>query len=117
MRWYGPIVAEPKRGTSITVPLRGMSQEGWERQIGNVLTFVSIEFGTLPPPLMQRALAQDHWLHNRGPVDWHSQETMRIKKEMYDAYCPPKADWREMVLLRCRQVARQAIEGMQRDGA
>jgi hypothetical protein len=117
MRWYGPIVAEPKRGTSITVPLKGMSQEGWEREIGDALTFVSIEFGTLPPTGMQRALAQDHWLHNRGAFDWNDAEARRIKQEMYDAYCPPKSDWREMVLLRCRQLARQALEGMQKDTA
>ncbi len=111
-RWYGTNVAEPKKGTSITVPLKGMSQEGWERQIGDALTFISIEFGTLPPPQMQRALAQDHWLHNRGEVDWNDAETRRIKQDMYDAYCPPYKDWREMVLFRSRQIARMAIEGM-----
>jgi hypothetical protein len=111
-RWYGPTVTEPKRGTSITVPLQGMTQEGWERLIGPALTFISIEFGTLPPDGMQRALAQDHWLHNRGNVDWNDAETRRIKQVMYDAYCPPRADWREMVLFRCRQLARQALAGL-----
>lgn len=116
-RWYGPNVAEPKKGTSITVPLKGMSQEGWERQLGDALTFISVEFGTLPPAQMQNALAQDHWLHNRGNVDWDDAETRRIKQDMYDAYCPPFDDWREMVLYRSRQLARMAIEGMQGDKA
>lgn len=114
-RWYGPNVAEPKKGTSITVPLKGMSQEGWGRLIGDALTFVSVEFGTLPPAGMQRALAQDHWLHNRGSVDWNDAETRRIKTEMYEAYCPLHGDWRDMVMARCRQVTRQALEGLQQD--
>jgi hypothetical protein len=111
--WYGSSLTEPLKGTSITVPLLGMSQYGWSRLVGDGLTFVSLEFGTLPPRGMQRALAQDHWLHNNGHCDWPSEQTRRIKKVMYDAYCPPEEAWREMVLFRCRQVARQATTGLQ----
>ncbi len=114
--WYGSSLTEPLKGTSITVPLLGMSQYGWKRLVGDGLTFVSLEFGTLPPRGMQRALAQDHWLHNSRRCDWPTQETQRIKKVMYDAYCPPEVAWREMVLFRCRQVVRQATEGLQAQG-
>lgn len=111
-RWYGPTWTEPQRGTSITVPLVGLSQQGWEAAIGAKLTFAYLEFGTLPPEGMQRALAQDHWLHNRGPLDWNDAQTQRIKREMMEAYAPPRADWRDMVLFRCRQVVCQALEGL-----
>lgn len=111
-RWYGPTWKEPRLGTSITVPLAGLSRQGWEAVIGDRLTFAYLEFGTLPPPGMQRALAQDHWLHNRGPVDWSDPETRRIKQVMLDAYLPPEEDWRESVLFRCRQVTGQALKGL-----
>jgi hypothetical protein len=112
-RWYGPTWKEPQRGTSITVPLVGLSQQGWEAAIGPTLTFAYLEFGTLPPEAMQRALARDHELHNRGPVDWRDPQTQDVKREMLEAYAPSAADWRETVLFRCRQVVCHALAGLQ----
>ena len=115
--WVWPIISSflISFQATRTVPWRFAPAFNWGRLIGDALTFVSVEFGTLPPAGMQRALAQDHWLHNRGAVDWNDAETRRIKLEMYEAYCPRHDDWREMVMDRCRQVTRQAIEGLQRD--
>jgi hypothetical protein len=110
--WYGPTLTEPLRGGSIIVPQYGMAHLGWRRLVGPGLTFAYLEFGTRSPQVMQRALCADHWLHAQGTPDWDAPLTRGIKAQMLDAYLPARDDWKEMVLARCRQVARQALVGL-----
>jgi hypothetical protein len=80
--------------------------------VGPGLTFAYLEFGTRSPKVMQRALCADHWLHAQGTPDWDAPLTRGIKAQMMDAYLPARDDWKEMVVARCRQVARQALAGL-----
>lgn len=110
--WYGPTLTEPLRGGSVIVPQWGMAHLGWSRLVGKGLTFAYLEFGTRSPKVMQRALCADHWLHAQGTPDWNAPLTRGIKAQMLDAYLPARDDWKEMVIARCRQVARQALVGL-----
>lgn len=110
--WYGPTLTEPLRGGSIIVPQYGMAHLGWTRLVGAGLTFTYLEFGTRHPKVMQRALCADHWLHAQGAPDWSAPLTRGIKAQMLDAYLPARDDWKEIVIARCRQVARQALVGL-----
>jgi hypothetical protein len=80
--------------------------------VGRGLTFAYLDGGTRGPKEMQRALCADHWLHAQGTPDWEAPITRGIKARMLDAYLPARDDWKEMVLARCRQVARQALAGL-----
>lgn len=91
--WYGDSLTEPTLGTSSSVPKQGLAEEGWCRALGDKATFIALEYGTYPTNSSgQRALREDHWLHNAGPVDWDAPETRRIKAQIRAHYYPEKPD-------------------------
>ncbi|MCX5570077.1 M14 family metallopeptidase [Kaistia nematophila] len=111
--WYGESLGEPMLGKSASLPIAGLTQYAWGREVGaDRLTFVALEFGTFPPDEGAAALRADHWLHAHGSVDWPGEETRRIKAALRRFYHPDTPDWRQMVLLRSRQVIAQALAGM-----
>ncbi len=114
-RWFGQSVTEPAAGTSSSVPKLGVAELGWRWYLGDRFTFLALEYGTYPPEHGRRALREDHWLHNRGAVDWAAAETRRIKRQIRDHFFPDMEDWKEMVLFRSRQILRQAVAGLDGD--
>lgn len=111
--WYGDSLTEPTLGTSSSVPKAGLAEEEWTRKCGDKVTFVALEYGTYPSNTSgQRALREDHWLHNYSNMDWAAPETKRIKAQIRAHYYPAMPDWQEMVLFRSRQILRQALAGL-----
>ena len=110
--WWGEGVTQPQLGTSASVPKHGLGEIGWERMLGERVSFVALEFGTYPLESARIALRDDHWLHNRGAVDWDAPETQRIKAALRRQFYPDTDEWREMVLWRSRMVMRQGIEAL-----
>ncbi len=110
--WYGDSVTQPRLGTSSSVPKTGLAEYGWERLLGDKVTFVALEYGTYAPPRGMKVLRQDHWLHNETNVDWNDPQTRRIKSEIRAHFAPQMLDWQEMVLFRSRQIQRQALTGL-----
>lgn len=110
--WYGPSVTEPAAGNSTSLAKDGLSDFGWQRMLGDRVSFVALEFGTYPLPVILNALRVDHWLHRNGPPDWTAPRTRAIKAQVRQAFYPDTPDWREMVLFRARQVLRQALLGL-----
>lgn len=86
--WWGKSVTEPQLGTSASVPKHGLGEIGWERMLGDRVSFVAIEYGTFTPESGRIALRDDHWLHNRGPFDWDAPETQRIKAALRRQFYP-----------------------------
>ena len=111
-RWYGESVTEPELGTSSSVAKTGLGEYGWERMLGEKVTFVAIEYGTFPSESGRRAMRADHWLHAYGRVDWATPETQRIKQAVRRQYYPDTDEWREMMLWRSRQILRQGLAGL-----
>ncbi len=111
--WYGQSLTEPTLGTSSSVPKQGLAGEEWHRKLGESVSYVALEYGTYPSHTSgQRALREDHWLHNHSNADWAAPETRRIKAQIRRHFYPEVPDWQEMVLFRSRQVLRQAIAGL-----
>lgn len=110
--WWGDSVTEPALGTSAASPRAGLTVFGWEPLIGPQLTFVTLEYGTYPNPVIQAAMRDDHWLHQYSNVEWTSPQTQRIKLALRRAFFPDADDWKEMVLFRSRQVIRQTLAGL-----
>jgi len=111
-RWYGQSVTEPAIGTSSSVAKAGLSDYGWQRMLGDALVFIALEFGTYPFDNITRVLRADHWLHRQSEIDWHSDETQRIKADIRRHFYPETADWQQMVLCRTRQCIAQALAGL-----
>jgi len=114
-RWYGRSVTQPRLGTSSSVPKTGLAEYGWERMLGEKVSFVALEYGTFPPSNGLQVLRADHWLHNTRNVDWSDPTTQGIKRAIKDHFAPEDPDWREMVLFRSRQIQRLALEGLEHD--
>jgi hypothetical protein len=114
---FGQSVTEPARGTSSSVPKAGLCDYFWHALLPDRCCFVTLEFGTFPVDGMFSVLRADHALHRRGPLDWRSAETQRIKRGIREHFCPPALDWQQMVLLRARQVLSQGLAGLAAPGA
>lgn len=110
-QWYGESVTEPALGSSTSVPKLGLIDYLWQAQLDERVCFVTLEFGTYSISEMFDALRSDHRLH-RGPVDWQSEETRKVKQQLRRIFYPATADWQEMVLMRGRQLTRQALNGL-----
>ena len=111
--WYGESLGEPLLGTSASLPIAGLTQYAWAREIGaDRLTFIALEFGTYAQHVGATALRDDHWLHAYGAVDWRDPQTRAIKAALRAFYHPDTRDWRIAVLLRSRHVLSQAVAGL-----
>jgi hypothetical protein len=96
--------------TSGFAQMPGAIDSGSEAALPGVeVTPVTVEFGTLPALEVLQALRADNWLHGAcirpNPDD-------PIKRDMRRAFYPDDADWRELVLLRGRQVIARALHGL-----
>ncbi len=86
----------------------GLLEVGVARSLpGKRLTACALEAGTRPVPQVLGALRADNWLHAHG--DLHSEQGQEIKTAITEALCPPETDWKEVVLLRARQILASAL--------
>ena len=110
--WYGDSVTSDALGTSVSIPITGLSHLTWDRLLGERLVSITLEFGTYSMQRILDALRADYWLHGRGAVDWNADETRRIKASLRKHFFPNTDDWKEMVLFRSRQILCQAQAGL-----
>jgi len=73
------------------------------------LTPITVEFGTLPALEVLQALCADNWLHSASS---RPDLNCAIKQDMRRAFYPDDADWRDLVLVRGRQVIARALNGL-----
>ena len=113
-QWYGDSVTLPLAGTSSSVPKTGLLDFAWHRIMDQRSCFVTLEFGTYSVDALFDCLLADHRLHAHQDVDWRAPQTGVVKQRMLHHFCPDDQQWRELVLLRARQVIRLALEGLTR---
>lgn len=109
---FGPSVTSPELGTSSAVVLNGTQDDYWQRLLGERHVYVCLEFGTYPAQEVRSAMRADHWLYAYGQSEMETEIGREIRTRVRRSYYPERADWKEMVLYRSRQVHRQMIEGM-----
>ena len=73
---------------------------------------VALEFGTCDIMDAIEATRDRIWLSNWG--DYHSALGQKISSALLETYFRPETEWRELVLLRWRQVVRQCAAALQR---
>jgi hypothetical protein len=91
--WFGNLVTLPEAGDSCSVPLLGLMDYLWHAAMREDGIFLTLEYGTYP---FLRML-----------------DGLRRKQGLGEIFNPDSALWREMVLLRARQVIRVAWQNLQ----
>ncbi|UPJ59951.1 M14 family metallopeptidase [Bradyrhizobium sp. 192] len=109
---FGPSVTSPDLGTSSAVALKGTQDDYWQRLLGDRHVYVCLEFGTYPTEAVRSALRADHWLYKYRQADIETYLGYKIRQRVRQCFYPERADWKEMVLYRSRQVQRQMLEGL-----
>jgi hypothetical protein len=111
--WYGPSLTEPLLGTSTSSVIPGLTQYIWLREIGAPrITFIALEYGTYPADDVNAAMVEENWLYARGNPDWDLEEAKVVRDRLRQVFHPDRADWKEMVLARSRQVISQTLNGL-----
>lgn len=114
MSFIGASLTSPEQGTSFSVPINGSLQLFWERLRGDGrYVYLCLEFGTYDQEASRLAYRLDHWHHAYGGGDPHSETGRRARAAMRHQFYPEAQDWKEMVLFRSRQIAAQALTGME----
>jgi hypothetical protein len=107
---FGPSLTSPELGTSYSVPLHGTMQCFWETLCGDGrYIYLCLEFGTFDQEASRVAYRNDHWLHSYGGGDVKSAFGQATRAQMRNHFNPDDPSWREMVLMRSRQVIAQAL--------
>lgn len=107
--WYGASVTMPARGDSSSVPKLGLMDYVWHALMEQRGCFVTLEFGTYGTDSLFDVLLQEHH-------DWANEGLLTIDHPstvaMREHFCPSDAYWRELVLVKARQVIQQALAGL-----
>ncbi|AGZ32874.1 MAG: M14 family metallopeptidase [Pseudomonas sp.] len=110
-RWWGEGVRSSQEGQSVSVPLNGLMVYGtMEECAPAAFTALTLEFGTLPGQQVLDALRAEQWLHNNPGTS--EQRRQQIKRQLRDAFYVDEPQWKEDVLRQAREVALQAICGL-----
>lgn len=109
--WYGSQVTDPEEGTSTSAVLDGMVANGISETLNRAeLTFVTLEFGTLPALQVLTALRGDNWLYQIGSTDGVLRA--EIKQRIREAFYPDSDHWRREVIRRSHEVLNMTVEGI-----
>jgi predicted deacylase len=110
-RWYGASVTAPAMGTSSSVMKLGLMDYHWHALMGERGCFVTLEFGSYSTEALFEVILQDHRCWKMGDAGAISN----VAAAMREHFCPEDSYWRELVLIKARQVIQQAVDGLQHD--
>lgn len=108
-RWYGASVTVPAMGTSSSVMKQGLMDYHWHDLMAERGCFVTLEFGSYNTEALFEVVLQDHRCWKTGDA----QMISKTAGAMREHFCPQDHYWRELVLVKSRQVIQQALDGLQ----
>jgi predicted deacylase len=108
-RWYGASVTAPAMGTSSSVMKLGLMDYCWHALMAERGCFVTLEFGSYSTEALFEVVLQDH----RSWKQAEPQAIVNAATAMQAHFCPQDSYWRELVLVKSRQVIQQALDGLQ----
>ena len=108
-RWFGPDVAALKApGVDLPYDVRGDLCGAMRAALGpSLLAVMALEFGTYDLHRFARLQIADCWLEAHG--DPASHDGQKIREALQAFFYPAAQDWRDAVLVRAREVTRQAL--------
>jgi hypothetical protein len=109
--WYVS-VTQSEESTSSSTPIVGntatlVADALSENQL---LTAITLEFGTLPGRTVLNALRADNWLRLQAKPD--PRLTKEITTQIREAFCPTDKTWQATVLAKSRAAYHQALNGL-----
>ncbi|MGB3289948.1 MAG: M14 family metallopeptidase [Burkholderiaceae bacterium] len=110
--WWGGDVVSVTNPDSSTVDIAGTGLQALQEECGQVpeLTFLALEYGTVPMDEVFLALRGDRWLAGRKDVDAARCKAMKAAHRA--AFYPDHDDWRGAVVAQSRVSLLQAIMGL-----
>lgn len=110
-RWYGEDVTSSEDETSTSTQIMGNVASALDQEIGEAeLTAITLEFGTVPLPVVLNALRADHWLHACGNPA--SPLGDKIKAQILDAFYCNNDEWKRLVWERAVEILRRGLAGL-----
>ena len=95
-KWYGPEVTSTLRGTSASAAIAGALPEVFLGLAGTVeVTYLALEYGTLPLMEVLTSLRADHWLH--AVPDRQTPLRGQIERQMRNAFYVDTPVWKAAV--------------------
>ncbi len=110
-KWWGDRVESTKDG-SISSDPTGTLKYAFARMFpaGTEVTATSLEFGTLPPKQVFRAMQAENCLHHHGQPD--DCRAKKAKLALLRAFYPDEHEWKNAVWKQSREVVAQALNGI-----
>jgi len=109
--WFAGEARSTATGESVSTPRFGNLMIGCEAAMaGSALTYIALEFGTLPMTEVEDAVRADAWLHAHG--DPASAQGDAIRRQVRDAFYPQHHDWMAMVHARSRWIIEHMGAGL-----
>jgi hypothetical protein len=110
-RWYGEDVTSSEDETSTSTQIMGNVASALDQEIGEAkLTAITLEFGTVPLPVVLNALRADHWLHAHGNPASPLRD--KIKAQILDAFYCNNDEWKQLVWERAVEILRRGLAGL-----
>ena len=101
------------RSGSASAHVTGTLKRGVSANLRGQVTAVSLEFGTLPPKQVFKALRAEGWLHHHGGMNHPKAQS--IKKCLLHAFYPNSNDWKASVWKQGRDVIEKALIWLEDD--
>lgn len=110
--WWGDErVKSTMEGGSVSSHLSGTIRLAFSRMLPDAeLTAVGLEFGTLPPMEVFKAIRAENWLYQHGGAD--HPDAAKIKQQLMRAFYPDDELWKEKVWEQGRLVVEQALANL-----
>ncbi len=106
--WWGDRVRTTVSGASVSTHLQATLKLAWPDMLPDEeVTAMSLEFGTVPPKHIFRALRAENWLHHHGPLEYPGAK--EIKTELLRAFYPDDDGWKQQVWQQGKEVVRQTL--------
>ncbi len=110
--WWGEErVKSTVKGESVSSHLSGTVKLAFARMLPDAeVTAVGLEFGTLPPMAVFKAIRAENWLHHHGDVDCPS--AAGIKQQLQHAFYPDDDLWKRKVWEQGRLIVEKALANL-----
>ena len=106
--WWGERVTPAVQFEAATASLRGTITVALSEMLPDAdVSPATLEFGTVGPVEILRAMQAENWLHHQGGLD-HARAD-QIKAKMKWIYYPETDDWKECVWRQGKEVVGQAL--------
>ena len=109
--WFGADTTMIGDGTSTSTAVTGDTQLGVNAALPRTaMTGITLEYGTVPMPVMSEAVRADNWLHVHG--DLATDLGRRIKQQIREAFYTETQIWKEAVFARAVDVLARTRKGI-----